>query len=273
MKVSSAANFQMRYGPWAVVAGASEGLGAEFAAQLAVKGLNLVLVARRADKLAELAGRLSEQHAIQVRCLSLDLALPEAVSEILTSTQGVEIGLLVYNAAFSAIGPFWERSIEDHLRELDVNCRAPLALAYAFGRQMIPRRRGGLILLSSLSATQGSAFISNYAATKGYNLLLAEGLWEELRGTGVDALACCPGATETPGYLASLTGPARARSVPSMSPAAVVAETLAALGKQPSVITGRTNRWAAFLMRRVLPRRIAVQFMGSVLRKMYMHGS
>jgi short-subunit dehydrogenase len=264
-----AEDFRARYGPWALVAGASDGLGAEFAAQLAARGLSLVLVARRAEMLETLAARLRSAHAVQVRALRLDLGRSESVAEIAAHLRQVEVGLLVYNAALSAIGPFWEHTLEEHLRELEVNCRTPLSLAYLAGRQMVARRAGGIILMSSMSAAHGSALIANYAATKAYNQMLAEGLWEELRGQGVDVLCCRAGATRTPNYVASLAGRPDGAPVSAMTPEAVVAETLAALGKGPGVIPGRLNRLAAFVMSRLLPRRAAIQIMGRVLRGMY----
>jgi uncharacterized protein len=262
-------DFRTRYGPWALVAGASDGLGAEFAAQLAAKRLHLVLVARRAEKLAQLAARLTGDYGIQVRTLSLDLAQAESVGALLAQTQELEIGLLVYNAAASVIGPFEENALEAHLRELDLNCRSPLVLVHALGRSMMARRRGGVVLMSSLSATLGSALISNYAATKAYSLILAEGLWEEWRRQGVDVLACCPAAIRTPNYLSSLSKQSGRPPVPPMSPQAVAAEALAALGKQATLVPGRRNRVSAFLMGRVLPRKLALSLTGRVLRGLY----
>jgi uncharacterized protein len=262
-------DFRTRYGPWALVAGASDGLGAEFAAQLAAKSLHLVLVARRAEKLAQLAARLIGDYGIQVRTLSLDLAQVESVGALLAQTHELEIGLLVYNAAASVIGPFEENALEAHLRELDLNCRSPLVLVHALGRSMVARRRGGVVLMSSLSATLGSALISNYAATKAYSLILAEGLWEEWRRQGVDVLACCPAAIRTPNYLSSLSKQSGRPPVPPMSPQAVAAEALAALGKQATLVPGRRNRVSAFLMGRVLPRKLALSLTGRVLRGLY----
>src|SRR5262249_38717891 len=128
---------------------------------------------------------------------------------------------------------------------------------------------GGILFMSSLSAFQGTPLVSNYAATKAYNLLLAEGLWDELRGQGIDVLACCAGATETPAYLATSPKSPRFISVPVMSPEAVASEALANLGRRPSMITGRQNRLSSFLMRRALPRRIAIRLMGQTMRAMY----
>ncbi len=268
MKIDDTA-FRNRYGSWAVVAGASAGLGAEFATQLAARGLNVVVVARQADRLAELSRRLSTAYQVQLRPLPLDLSAPEAPALIADQTRDLDVGLLIYNAALSLIGPFFEQPLDQHLRELDTNTRAPLALAYLLGQPMRAQRRGGIILMSSLSASLGSALIANYAATKAYDQVLAEGLWDELRAHGVDVLACCASSIATPNYLASEPKRSRLNSFGTLSPEAVVTETLNALGRQPSLIPGRSNRVAAFVIRRVLPRRVAIQMMGQTLRNMY----
>jgi short-subunit dehydrogenase len=257
--------FKARYGPWAVIAGASEGLGAEWATQMAASGLNIVLISRRKERLDELAARLASQHGVAVRTLALDLGSEEVGDEVASATGDLDVGLLVYDAARSIIGPFLVQPLADHLNEIQVNVRAPLILAYTLGQRMVARGRGGIVLLSSLSATMGSAYIANYAATKAYNLVLAEGLWEELRAGGVDVLACCAGATRTPGYVASAP---RGRQA-TMTPRAVVAETLRQLGKRPSFVPGAGNRLAALFLRRVLPRRTAITIMAGVTRGMY----
>lgn len=258
-------DFRERYGPWALIAGASEGLGAEFAAQLAARGLNLLLIARRAGVLDEVGARLRSEHAVEVRTLSLDLAREDLAAVVSEATRDLEIGLLVYNAAVSMIGPYFDIALEDHLREVAVNCRAPLTLAYLLGLPMIKRKRGGILLMSSLGGAQGTAMIVNYTATKAYNRLLAEGLWDELRGQGVDVLACCPPAVSTPGYLASAPkGP-----MAVMTPGAVVSETLAALGKGPVIIPGWTYRLANVFMQRVLPRASTIKLMSRITRGMY----
>jgi short-subunit dehydrogenase len=268
MKIDNTA-FRARYGSWAVVAGASTGLGAEFAAQLAARGLNVVLVARQADRLAELSRRLAATYRVQLHPLPLDLAVPEAPALIAEQTHNLDVGLLIYNAALSIIGPFFEQPLDHHLRELDTNTRAPLMLAYLLGQSMRARQRGGIILMSSLSASLGSALIANYAATKAYNQVLAEGLWDELRAHRVDVLACCASTIVTPNYLASQPKRSRFNSFGALSPEVVVTETLNALGRQPSVIPGRSNRLAAFFIRRLLPRRVAIRMMGQTLRQMY----
>src|SRR5579883_2571153 len=136
--------FRRRYGSWAVVAGASEGLGATWAEHLAAFGLNVVLVARRQAMLDDLAERLAKQYEIQTRALALDLAEPEALDALVAATQDLDVGLLIYNAARSAIGPFLATPLEDHLTEIAVNVRAPMTLSHAFGQRFVARGRGGI---------------------------------------------------------------------------------------------------------------------------------
>jgi len=261
--------FAARYGILALVAGASEGIGATYAEQLAARGLNLVLVARREDLLQSLAARLATKYSIQTRTIPLDLSAMGVIEVIGEQTKDVDIGLLVYNAAFSAIGPFLERTLDDHIKAINTNTFTPLQLIYLFAKPMLARGRGGLILMSSLSAFQGSAYISTYAATKAFNIVLAEGLWEEWRQRGVDVLVCVAGAVRTPNYVASEPEKTGGLGDMTMSPLQVVRETLASLGNGPYVIPGRMNRVSSFVMRHLLPRKMTVKVMGRILRGMY----
>jgi short-subunit dehydrogenase len=258
--------FRARYGAAAVVAGASEGLGAAFAQALAARGLDLVLVARNGERLERFADQLQRAHPERtVRATALDLARPDAADAVLAAAAGLEVGLLVYNAASAPIGRFLDVALAEQLRSLDVNCRGPLLLAHALGRGMAERRRGGILLMSSLAGSQGAPFIATYGATKAFTLTFAEALWAELGEAGVDVLACRAGATRTPNY-------ERARprkELTTMAPERVVEAALGALSHGPSVVPGAFNRVAAFLMGRVLPRRSAVRTMGDATRKIY----
>ena len=262
-------DFARHYGSWAIVAGASEGIGAAYAEELAARGMNLILIARRKELLESLASKLSVQHNIETKTIVLDLSIPDAAEQIVQNTNDLEVGLLVYNAAFSAIGPFLERPFEDHLEELHTNAFTPLKLTYLLAERMQARGRGGIVLMSSLSAFQGSAYISTYAATKAFNIVLAEGLWEEWRERGVDVLVCISGAVKTPNYLASEPERTGGLGDITMTPDQVVREALQALGKTPYVIPGRINRVSSFVMRHLLPRTATVKFMGRILRRMY----
>lgn len=251
--------FKARYGPWGLVAGASEGLGAAWSHGLAARGLNVLLLARRPELLEATAKAVREKHGVEARTAAIDLAQPGLAAELERLTSGLEVGLAVYNAAFPAQGPFFETSLADQLLCLEVNTRGPVTLAHVLGKPMAARGRGGLVLMSSLTAFQGSPFISTYGATKAFNLNFAEGLWFELKGQGVDVLACAAGATRTPNLLR-----ASPQGEPGMiEPEQVVEEALAALGKGPMMVPGAFNRLATFFMRRVLPRRMAVEILGN----------
>jgi len=262
------ASFVDRYGPVALVAGASEGLGAAFAAALAARGLRLVLVARRPAPLAALADRLRADHGADVTTLALDLGRYADLDRLFAATASLEVGLLVHNAAASPIGAFLEVSAEDHRRVLAVNCTAGALLAHHYARPMAARRRGGVVLVSSMSGLQGTAMVAHYAASKSYLRVLAEGLGNELRPLGVDVLAPLCGPIRTPGYQAS--EPAANPFTPKpMEPEDVVAATLAALGRGATCVPGSRDRVLALVLERVLPRGIAVDLISAVTRRMY----
>jgi len=257
--------FSERYGPWALVAGASTGLGEAFARKLAARGLSLVLLARRREALDRLAADLRAAHGVEVRALAVDLSRSDLGRAVEEAAAGIDVGLLVYNAAHSVIGPFVERPLAEQLRVVDVNCRGPLVLSHLLGGSMARRGRGGIVLMTSISGSQGGPFLASYAASKAFNLVLAEGLWEELAARGVDVVACRAGATRTRGYEASNPK----RSVPLMEADDVAEQALAALGRGPSVVPGALNRVAAFLFGRLLPRRVSIRIMGRATRRLY----
>ena len=259
-------SFRERYGPYALIAGASVGLGEAFARRLAERGLNLVLVARRQDALEHLATDLRARHAIEVRTLAADLGQPDLRSVVERAVDGLTVGLLVYNAAYSVIGPFVDHALDEQLRVLDVNCRGPLVLSHVLGKAMAERGRGGIVLMTSMAASQGGPWLATYAASKAFNLVLAEGLWDELAERGVDVVACRAGATRTPGYAASQPRPSR---VPLLEADHVARAALDALGRRPSVVPGAFYRFSAFVMIRLFPRRVAVRIMGRATRRLY----
>lgn len=256
------AEFRRRYGPCALVAGASEGLGAAFAAELADRGLDLLLLARRGDALEAVAAPLRAR--VQVRTAALDLADPDLAARLTDLTLDLDVGLLVYNAAYSTIGPFAAMSLADKERALAVNCRGPLVAAHVLAPRMVARGRGGIVLMSSLTALWGAPWLATYGASKAFDLALGEALWGELAGAGVDVLSCCAGATRTPGFLRASEGPRPPRS---MSADAVVREALHALGRRPSMIPGLGNRLAALALR-LMPRRRAITILGDATARL-----
>ncbi len=262
-------SFRERYGPWALVTGAASGIGAEFAAQCAARGLDLLMLDVQSRMLRRRAGMIRERYGVDAVPVTADLAAPDFMKRIRRAVGKRRVGLLVNNAGYGTTGEFMKTDIGEMVRTIDVNCRAPMVLARELGPSMVEKGRGGIIFLSSSSALQGTPVIANYAATKAFNLLLGEALWEELRGRGVDVLALCPGATDTPAITKSGARIDNVPGMPFMDPAAVVAEALDALGSGPSIVAGRTNRLIAFVMGRLLPRRRSILLIGKNTRLLY----
>ena len=249
--------FKEAYGPYALVAGGSDGLGAAFSEALARRGLNLVILARQEDRLNATAARLKETYGVDVVAIAVDVADYEKVKERLGDLK-VSIGLLVYDAAYAPIGRFEDTSEDQLARATEVNVRAPLLLAKLLSVPMIERGRGGIVLMSSLAGSQGSPNLAAYAATKSFNAVLAEGLWNELKPRGVDVLACMAGAILTPGYQQAES----AKTAPGTLKAKQGAEqTLNALGKGPIFVPGALNKVARFVLMRLMSRRGAIAIM------------
>jgi len=252
-----ATQFAQTYGPYALVAGGSDGLGAAFAEAIARRGLNLVLLARHTDRLKETAARLRNAYGVDVIAIPVDLADSTAVTQRIAGLDA-SIGLLVYNAAYAPIGLFEDVNPDQLDLATNVNVRAPLLLTKVLSAPMIARGRGGIILMSSLAGSQGSPNIAAYAATKSFTTVLAEGLWKELKPHGVDVLACVAGAILTPGYMQAES----AKPAPGTMDAGKVAEgTLKALGRGPIFVPGAVNKVARFVLMRMLSRRAAIAIM------------
>jgi short-subunit dehydrogenase len=261
-------DFPARYGPWGLVIGGSKGIGRAFATRLATMGMNLVLTARDRGELDEIAGELRADHGVEVRVVSVDLDREDAVGEVRAAASDLEVGLMIYNAAFYEIRDFFDSDLDSHLRTLNVNCRGPLTFAHEFGRQMLERRRGGMLFMSSMSGWQGSAMLATYSASKAFDTVLGEGLWEELRHHGVDVLSFVAGATKTPSFLSMTPPEKQAQAFPRL-PDQVAEEALSALGRHPMQIAGPINKLAAFITQRFLPRRTAIRFMSNTNRRIY----
>ena len=251
--------FKQRYGPWALVAGASEGIGAAFARALADRGLDLVLVARRPEPLAALAAALP----VNTVTVAADLATPAGLAAVVAATTPYEIGLVVANAAYAPSGPFVDADLPDLQRVVDLNCGALVHLAHHYLPPMAARHRGGLIVMSSASGMQGNPLLSTYAASKAFGAVLAEGLWWELRGAGVDVTTCVAGAVSTPG----LTRASRREAPGTVTPDAVAAAALAGLGHGPRVVPGTFMRLSTAAMSRLVPRTAAIDLMARATRR------
>lgn len=255
-----------KYGSYALITGAASGIGRAFAEVLAQRGVNPILLDINAKDAEVLQKELRERYRVDARALILDLSAPDFMQAIIDSTQALDVGLVVHSAVVSFIGEYLEIPIEDHRKLVDVNICSSMEIAYYFCNQFKARKRGGLILLSSASALQGSALVQHYAASKAYILTLAEGLWYELRVYGVDVLGLMPGSTETP---AIHVGDPDLSQAYIMQPREVALEALEALGRQPSLISGRRNRLSFFLLTRVLSRKRGTEIVSDRLMQMY----
>ncbi|WP_336883192.1 SDR family NAD(P)-dependent oxidoreductase [Rhodococcus globerulus] len=186
------------YGPWAVIAGGSEGVGAAIAAELADAGLNLVLLARKPGPLENAATALRAKGA-EVRTLSVDLISADAIQQIRAVTDDLDVGLLVYNAGANTYGhEFVTGELERFRKVIDLNITAQLALVQHFGVPMCERGQGGILLIGSLAGYMGAAHIGIYAAVKAFCRVFAEGLWLEMKEHNVDVLEFVLGVTRTP---------------------------------------------------------------------------
>jgi short-subunit dehydrogenase len=265
-------NFREQYGPAAIVFGASEGIGAAFSEYVATQGVDVILVARDPIKLERLQSELMDKYKVEVTILSQDLSAADSVQTVFDKFEHIEIGLVVYNAALSFIGPFLKNSLSNHQSIAQVNMLSPLAALHLFGDRFLSQGKGGFILMASLAGFQGSGYLSMYAASKAFDRVLAEGLWYEWKNKGVDIIACCAGATASPNYIKTQPEKSSFFAPKVQLPSEVVAECMSSLGKRPSIITGKGNRIASFFMQRILPRKLAVKIMGDNTKKMYRLG-
>jgi hypothetical protein len=238
-----------RYGSWALVTGGSSGIGLAFARRFAKDGVSVVLAARHAGPLASVADELAKQHGVEARVVACDLATREGVAQCLAAVADVDLAILVNNAGAGYAGRFELQSPERLDALVQLNCAAPVGLTAALLPKLRARGRGAVIFTGSVSGAQPLPLHALYAATKSFDNLLAEGLWGELRGSGVDVLALEPGATET-GFQRAAGQTAHAGD----SAERVVEVALRALGRQPSVVAGAYNWLRANAGVRLLPR-------------------
>jgi short-subunit dehydrogenase len=245
-------------GKWALVTGASSGIGWAIAEQLAAQGANLVLTARRADRLAKLAEGVTARHKVQAQIFAADLARPEAPSQILrfTEQQRLSVEILINNAGFGAYGEFRKVEAKRFLDMVQVNVAAVVHLTHLFLPPMVERRSGYIMIVASTAAFQPVPYISAYAATKGFDLLFAEGLAEEVRRYGVNVCALCPGSTAS--EFNEVAGqPRMPGAQESNEKVARVGLKALAEGK-PRVISGARN-WLSVEAQRIAPRRLVTK--------------
>ncbi len=255
--------------PVAVITGASAGIGLAFAEHYAATGHDLIVVARREQRLNELASRLQRDHGIDCHVVVADLATAQGRADTRARIDLVgEVRVAVLNAGFGAIGPIVHADRARQVEMVDLNCASTTDLACHLVPQMVRRGMGDIVIVSSAAAWQPIPYTATYAATKAFGLFLAEALHRELRGTGVRVVAACPGPVATEfGAVAGTSGPSR--MIPYETPQGVVTATLRALGAgSPRVATGwlaRLTTWSAA----ILPRRVSVALAGAAHRRLH----
>lgn len=260
--MSVPSNLRSRFGPCAVVTGASDGIGKAFAQELAAVGFDLVLVARRRAELDALASALVAKHRITCLVIDLDLAQANAPARLIAAANGCDVGLLVAAAGYGTSGYFADNAVADESAMIDVNCRAVAELTHFYAGRFISRGSGGIILLSSLLAFQGVPRSVNYAATKAYIQTLAEGLRRELKSKGVDVLAVAPGPVDT-GFAAR----ANMTMSATVTPHTVAREALGALGHRGTIRPGLLSKFLEGALA-PLPRVFRTGIMGQVMAGM-----
>jgi short-subunit dehydrogenase len=253
-------------GKWAIVTGASAGIGRAIAAELAAGGAHLVLTARRRDRLEELAGEFASKYGVRTEVCTADLTQPSGSEEIFAFTKGkgIEVELLVNNAGFGLYGEFSGMDLARLLEMVQVNVAAVVHLTYLYLRPMIARKRGDILIVGSTASFQGVPYLTTYGATKGFDLLFAEALAEEVRAFGIRVCALCPGSTTSEFH--DVAGQPKHILRKQETPEKVARTGLHALATGKSyVISGGRNYLGAHIQR-LLPRRFATGIVGKMFR-------
>ena len=244
-------SFASRYGPWALVAGASEGVGAAFAHALAGRGVNIVLLARRKAVLDEVAAGIRADTGVETRTAAVDLARPDAMAAITDATAGLDVGFVVYCAgADPNFEPFLANPVETALAMVQRNCIVPLQICHHYASPMVARGRGGIVLLGSGAGFAGAPNMVAYGPSKAFDMVFAEALWAELHPQGVDVLGLILGETDTPALrrLRERLGHRESKDAPIPGAASaddVIREAFENLSNGPTWMVGEPLRQAA----------------------------
>jgi len=257
-------NFKQAYGSWALITGASSGIGEAMSIELAKQGVNVVAVARNEDKLLTLKNKL-ETYNIEVKTLSVDLSLPGSSAVVAEKTAQLDIGLLVANAGIENTGAFIDNSQDQERKLLDLNITSPMELSHIFAKRFAKKGKGGILLLASLFGYQGVPFVANYSASKAYILSMGEALNVELKPLGIDVSVLSPGLTDTP-MTQNMVVDFKKVPITSHQPEVVARVGLNALGKKATVVPGFINKFYAW-ENRLIPRSWPVKLFGILIKR------
>jgi short-subunit dehydrogenase len=258
----------LRYGDWAFIAGAAEGIGAAFSTAIAERGMNLILVDNNFPALNLLADELEKNFRISTLRIFQDLAEPDAVSACLEKSKSIDFRLVVYVPAYSPVGKFSGYSDKDLDKFLALNNRTPIHLIHSLLKIRQKDKHYGIILMSSLAGILGPPLSAPYAGTKAFTIILAESLFYELKDAKVDIMACCAGPTSTPTYWSS-NPEKQNKMIEVMNPSKVASYSLKMLGKRSYCIPGWKNRLFFYILTRILPRKIAGNIVSHSIKKIY----
>lgn len=258
-----------RYGNWALVAGAAEGIGEAYTMTLAMNGFNIILVDNKGPAMESLANKVKEKYQVTTRQLLLDLSYPDAADRCIAEAEATGCRLIVSVAAYSHVARFTSLSRKELDLFIDVNTRSLLHLVHGFSNSLISRNEtGGILLVSSLAGLIGPQFVATYAATKAFSIRLAEALSSELKSSGIDITVCMSGMAATPTFLAS--NPSFEKMKPGMlPPMEIAAYSLSKLGKRSRCIPGWKNRMQYFILQQIFPRKLSTWFVNNAMKKMY----
>jgi uncharacterized protein len=254
-----------KYGPWALVSGATSGIGFEIATRLAEAGLNVVLHGRNRELLTQHAATLTSQFSIETKVVQSNLSTQEGITTLIDGIQGVDIGLLVASAGYGTSGEWLASNLEAEIDMLRVNCEALMVLTHHFSQLFAQQKRGGIILMSSMVGFQGTPYAAHYAATKAYVQSLAEALSVELKSAGVDVLAAAPGPVSS-----GFADRANMQMGKAMAPSQIGIPILRALGRRQTVLPGMLTKVLVGALRTV-PRWAKVRIMKLVMGGMTQH--
>ncbi|GAB3272681.1 SDR family NAD(P)-dependent oxidoreductase [Parahaliea aestuarii] len=252
--------FQQQYGPWALVAGGAQGIGEAYTRYLAARGLNVIVLDISAQALADISGQVSSEFGVECLAVEVDLSSHTMLETIAAAVGDREVGLMIYNAGLADVGPFYKQDtgLDFELKKIAINVTGPLQLTYHFGKGMLARQRGGILLMSSGAGLQGSPYYAHYSATKAYDIALAEALWGEFAPYNVDVLAVAAGMTLS--TAAEGFEHIKDRSQ-FQTTTELVDEAMAALGQgKPTLIAGKNHRANAEQMLQI-PKEELIRYM------------
>ncbi|MGK9475960.1 SDR family NAD(P)-dependent oxidoreductase [Melioribacter sp. OK-6-Me] len=255
-------NLSDKYGKWAIVTGASSGIGKEFAFYLAKEKMNLILISRRSKE--KLAKHLRDQYGTEIITLDLDLSVPENLEIVKKEIEVRDIGILINNAGFGKAGNFMKNDIGTYIEMINLNCTAPVYLTHIALDKMLKKKRGAIIFLGSLVAYQPTPYMSVYSATKSFDLTFGLTLYSELKKEGIDILVINPGSTKTEFHqVAGSSGGFIQRGADE-----VVRTAMKSLGKKPTVLDGIINKILA-TAGRIIPVKLSLSIAEKIARSIY----